>query len=55
MSSLSLISLRLSRITDKLAINWKNFTRVRFHLKFAFIIRTKIETSKFGLKTGIKY
>jgi len=27
--------------TDKLAINWKNFTQVRLQLKFAFIIRPK--------------
>jgi len=25
--------------TDKLAINWQNFARVRLQLKFAFIIR----------------
>jgi len=29
--------------TDKLAINWQNFARVRLQLKFAFIIRTKIQ------------
>jgi len=35
-SSLSFISLSWSRITDKLAINWQNFARVRLQLKFAF-------------------
>jgi len=28
--------------TDKLAINWKNFARVRLQLKFTFIIRPLI-------------
>jgi len=31
--------------TDKLAINWQNFTQVRLQIKFAFIIRSiKSET-----------
>jgi len=36
---LSFVSLSWSKITDKLAINWQNFARVRIQLKFAFIIR----------------
>jgi len=35
---LSFVSLSWSIITDKLAINWQNFARVRLQLKFAFII-----------------
>jgi len=31
--------------TDKLAINWQNFARVRLQLKFAFIIRPKVSYS----------
>jgi len=33
---LSFVSLSWSGITDKPAINWQNFTRVRLQLKFAF-------------------
>jgi len=36
---LSFVSLSWIRITDKLAINWQNFARVRLQLKIAFIIR----------------
>jgi len=39
MSSLSFVSLSWSNITDKVSINWQNFTRVRLQLKFAFKIR----------------
>jgi len=28
--------------TDKVAINWQNFARVRLHLKFASIIWPKV-------------
>jgi len=28
--------------TDKFAINWQNFARVRLQLKFAFILRSLI-------------
>jgi len=34
-SSLNIVSLTWSRTTDKLEINWSNFTRVRLQLKFA--------------------
>jgi len=34
------------RITDKLAINWQNFARVRLQLKFAFIIRPNYSCAK---------
>jgi len=36
---LSFVILSWSRITDKLAINWQNFTPVQLQLKFALIIR----------------
>jgi len=31
--------------TDKLAINWQNFARVRLQLKFAFIMRLVVFVS----------
>jgi len=37
-SSWSFVSLSWSRITDKLAIYWQNFARVRLQLKFDFKI-----------------
>jgi len=36
---LSFVSLSRNIISDKRLINWQNFTRVRFQLKFAVIIR----------------
>jgi len=36
--------------TDKLAINWQNFARVRLQLKFAFIIRPIV---KFNISTSL--
>jgi len=44
---LSFVSLSWSGITDKLAINWQNFSRVPLQLKFAFIIRTKVLNFQF--------
>jgi len=37
--------MEFSRIIEKLAINWQNFTRVRLQLKSAFIIRPSFKAA----------
>jgi len=43
---LRFVSLSWGRITDKLAINWQNFARVRLRFKFAFIVLIYTSTKK---------
>jgi len=51
-SSLSFIKLSWGRITDKLAINWKNSAQVGLQLKFAFWI-WQLVLSKIQLNTVV--